>query len=465
MSTNRVDVAVVGGGLAGLAAALELKQAGRSVRVLEAGPSLGGKAINVVTPHGRFPGGPTSFNGRHPAFWRLLRLLGIETEARRLDPRSGARFIVRDGKLAGIEPNPLKVLTTSALSLGDKVSFARDLLGRKHAPTGEDESLDAFLARRFGRSTVDHFLAAVMTGIFAGDLKKLSAESCMPALVTAEREYGSVVRGLLKGLGKAEDGSRPGLYTFEAGMGRMAERAQEVLDATCGAKVTGLKAGAGGVEVRYESSGEARTLSAGKVVLAAEAHFAAPLLEALAPQAAAVLRGFEYAPVSLVHWVEKTPGDSKLPNGFGYLSAPIENCFALGTLFVGDLLAEKARRFATFVGGAVFPERAALDDLAMQKGLSEDLLRLTGGTVGELVHVQRWAKGVFQPPVGHKKQLAKLEEAMKGVPVALAGSYFGGAAMKDALVSGFAAAERLLAAEGATSAAPAQSGASTQARA
>lgn len=441
-----MDVVVAGGGLAGIAAALALVQSGRSVRVLEAASSLGGKAINVATPHGRFPGGPTSFNGRHPSFWRLLKLLGVDGEAKRLDPRSGARFIVRDGKLAGIEPNPLKVLTTSALSLGDKVSFARDLLARKHTPSGEDESLDAFLVRRFGRPTVDHFLAAVMTGIFAGDLKKLSAESCMPALVTAEREYGSVVRGLLKSMGKAEDGTRPGLYTFEAGLGRMAERAQDVLSPTCDAKVTGLVTAGDGVEVRYEVKGEARSIQAGRVVLAAEAHFAAPLMASLSPAAAEVLRSFEYAPVSLVHWVEKTPGDSKLPYGFGYLSAPIEHCFALGTLFVGDLLAEKSRRFASFVGGAVFPERAAVDDAGMKKGLSEDLARLTGGTVGELVHVQRWPKAVFQPPVGHKKQLARLEEAMRGLPVELAGSYFGGAAMKDALVSGFAAAERIVSA-------------------
>jgi oxygen-dependent protoporphyrinogen oxidase len=432
---DRRDVVVIGGGLAGIAAALELQAKGRSVLVLEAGDRLGGKAGTVPSSFGPFPAGPSSFNGRHPPFWRLLELLGITELAQRLAPTSQARYVVRDAALQPLKPNPLSVLTTGALTFGDKFALARDFLGTRKTPAeGEDESLDAFLARRFGRSLTDHFFAAVMTGIFAGDLKQLSAASCMPALVTAEKEYGSVLRGALASMRQTEDGARPGLYSFADGFGVIGDAAAKKLEVRLNTKVVAVSANAG------VTLADGTVLKANDVVLATEATVSAPLVTPWNREAGAVLASFPYAPIALVHWSEKTPGDSKLPLGFGYLTSPIEQRFALGTLFIGDLLPGGARRFSTFVGGGVSPERAALSDEQLLAGIDSDLKALTGGSAGVLVGVSRWPQAVFQPPVGHRGQLKKLEQAMGASRVRLAGSYFGGAAMKDALNSGFAVA-------------------------
>ena len=89
---ERPDVLVIGGGLAGISAALELQRLGRRVLVIEQGASLGGKANSTDTKVGSFPTGPTSFNGRYPAFWRLFDLLGISDEATKLRPVSSSRF-------------------------------------------------------------------------------------------------------------------------------------------------------------------------------------------------------------------------------------------------------------------------------------------------------------------------------------------------------------------------------------
>jgi protoporphyrinogen/coproporphyrinogen III oxidase len=440
------DVVVVGGGLAGLAAALELEAHGRRVLVLEAGPQLGGKAGTLATELGDFPLGPTSFNGRHPSFWKLLGLLGVADQALPLAPSSQARLIVRDGALMIIRPNPFSVLTTGALTLGDKVALAKDFLGSKKAPAaGEDESLETFLERRFGVALTRHFFAAVMTGIFAGELKNLSAASCMPALVSAEKEYGSVLRGALASLRKSEDGARPGLYTFRRGFGVLAEAAARKLNTWTRAEVQALRPQADGVRVVVRRGGEETVIVARQVVLATEALAAAPLVAPFNPEAGRLLAGFPYAPIALVQWTEATAGDSRLPLGFGYLAAPVEQTFALGTLFVGDLLGESPRRFSTFVGGGIAPDRVRLSDDELLAGVRGDLKRFTGGTAGRLAGVVRWERAVFQPPPGHLGALERLAAAMGRSPVQLAGSYFGGAAMKDALVSGFAAAGRVLA--------------------
>jgi len=273
------DVIVVGGGLAGIAAALELKAHGREVLLVERDATLGGKAGTFATEWGDFPLGPTSFNGRHPAFWRLLKHLGLEAEALPLSAGSQARFIVRDHRLTAIRPNPLSVLTTGALTFKDKLALAVDLVGSRRSPAvEEDESLDTFLARRFGRPLTDHFFAAVMTGIFAGDLKKLSAISCMPALVTAEKEYGSVLRGALASLRHTEDGARRGLFTFRTGFGVIPAAAARKLDVLTGASVTALRPSGTGVEVVLDRGGRESTLEARRVVLATEATVAGSLV-------------------------------------------------------------------------------------------------------------------------------------------------------------------------------------------
>jgi len=442
---EKTDVLVIGGGLAGLAAALELQRLGRRVLVVEQGATLGGKANSTDTKLGSFPTGPTSFNGRYPAFWRLFDLLGISDEAAKLKPVSSARYIVRDGRLNALRPNPLSVLGTGALSLGDKWALAKEFIAPSPKKSdGADEPLEALLVRRFGQKTVDHFLSAVMTGIFAGDLKKLSAQACMPALVTAEKEYGSVLKGALKAMKAApEDGSRPGLYTFARGFGLVGAKAAEKLPCSLETELETLTVDARGVTATGKRKGQNVDFIADCLVIATEADVAAKLLARSMPAAASVLGEFTYAPVTLVQWAEKTPGDSKLPLGFGYLTAPIEGMFALGTLFVGDLLEETPRRFSTFIGGALNPARAAMTDGELVAGAQSDLSKLTGGVIGQVMQVIRWPRAVFQPAVGHATQVARLEKALAGGRVALAGSYFGGAAMKDALVSGFAAAEKL----------------------
>jgi oxygen-dependent protoporphyrinogen oxidase len=440
---ERADVVVIGSGLAGLAAALELQAQGRDVLLLEQGGRLGGKADSGLTPAGQFPNGPTSFNGRQAVFWRLLKLLGID-EVARLSPSSDDRFVVRDGRLAPLKPNPFSVLTTPALTLGDKLRLAYEFVStRKTPPAGTDESLDTFLERRFGRPLVDHFFAAVLSGIFAGDLKQLSAASCMPALVNAEKEYGSVLRGALKTMGTPADGTRPGLYTFAEGFQVLGTRAAEKLPHLLHTRVTRVGTAQGLVQLELHRQGRPGSMEARQVVIATEATGTSRLLRESLPAAARVLSGFKYAPLALVQWSEAFPGQSKLPLGFGYLTPPIEQGFALGTLFVGDLLGESPRRFSTFIGGGAMPERAGLSDEALIEGARIDLQRLVGGTLGPVQRVVRWPEAVFQPPVGHAQRLSELEQALAGSPVTLAGSYFGGAAMKDALASGFAAATRV----------------------
>ena len=70
-----------------------------------------------------------------------------------------------------------------------------------------DESVDAFLTRRFGESLARIFGSALVHGIYAADSRELSVRAAFPSLWDAEtRGNGSVLLGMIKGEGTKDEG-------------------------------------------------------------------------------------------------------------------------------------------------------------------------------------------------------------------------------------------------------------------
>src|SRR5213080_3540360 len=125
-----VRVAVVGGGLAGLSAALELVDAGHEVVLHEARPTLGG-AVQTLPEREGDPSPPPD-NGQHIAlgcFEEYLRFLdrvgsgGAYSRRRLVLPVLG-----EDGRVAAISRSPLSLLRYRHLPLSDRLSLVRVLL-------------------------------------------------------------------------------------------------------------------------------------------------------------------------------------------------------------------------------------------------------------------------------------------------------------------------------------------------
>ncbi len=99
MSTNS-DVIILGAGVAGLSAAIELAQAGLSVTVLEARNRIGGRILTVYDPASKSPIelGAEFVHGRPPQIWTLLQENKLEvTEV------DGDNWCFRDGKLCSCD--------------------------------------------------------------------------------------------------------------------------------------------------------------------------------------------------------------------------------------------------------------------------------------------------------------------------------------------------------------------------
>ena len=118
------NVIIVGGGLAGLSAAVFLARAGRTVTIFERRRYLGGRAVTHLRHGYRFNLGPHAFY-RNGHGWNVLRELGIPVRGGIPKPRGIAMLGNERYKLP---TNPWSLLTTSLLGVGAKAKLAMLML-------------------------------------------------------------------------------------------------------------------------------------------------------------------------------------------------------------------------------------------------------------------------------------------------------------------------------------------------
>lgn len=144
---------MIGGGLAGLAAAFRLSDAGHEVVVLEARPTLGGAVQTLPERAGDPP--PPPDNGQHiglgcfTAWQELLALAGQSDALRRA--RLGLPVIDERGRVAVISDRPLDLLRYGHLSLGERLSVVRSLARLRQLDPAEHD--DVTFAEVLGAST------------------------------------------------------------------------------------------------------------------------------------------------------------------------------------------------------------------------------------------------------------------------------------------------------------------------
>ncbi len=441
-----VEVAVVGAGVAGLAAALELETRGHRTAVFESGRRVGGVAWSEQRDGFLFERGPNTFRLRPeivPFFERYRLFEHIERAA----PASRKRWLLRGGELQAVPDGPLAFVRTPLLSLGGKLR----LLGEPFAPrrrAPEPESVAEFVTRRLGAEPNEALVGPFLTGVYAGDERELGAEAVFPSLVAAERARGSVTLGLA--LGRKGPRAPAGSWSGRRGVGGLVDALGAGLPETprTGVRCRGLRLVDAGVELALEGH-DRDTLVARAVVIAAPAPAAAGILRRALPDAATLLESVDYAPVvnlsvGVARDATRTPVE-----GFGFLVPRGEAPALLGCLFPSQLFAGRAPADAelltAFAGGARRPELIDVADDQLLDALLSDLDAALGfREAPRELAITRWPAGIPQPDRHHVRRMDALADVLAAHPtLALAGGYLSGVAVSDALLSGLRAAERL----------------------
>ena len=449
-----IDVVIIGGGIAGLTAALDLQRAGREVLLFEAESDLGGNIRTLTEGEFRMERGPHSFMGSAEHVWRLIDDLGIGDQVEEAAPVAANRYIFRRGALHPLPLSPWTFLGSGLLSPGAKLRLAMEPFIRASG-TPSDTAWD-FFTRRFGKEATSWIMSPFISGIYAGDIHALGARAAFPKFWRFEQESGSMIRGAMRYMKAkkqrlAAEGKelRKGLFTIYRGLGGLTATVAMRLERRIliNTPVQVISPQPDCVRVAWAGG----SVDSRAVVLAAPPPRAAAMLSKAAPAASAALKEIPLVPVVVVHWSPQNEEAGPWPEGFGALIPHQEGLRLLGSLFPSQLFEGRAppgrRLFTSFYGGALDPEATTLSDEELTEQVRKDHGTIFGFDVGDIdaVKVVRYEHAIPQLMPGHLEAVARLGEAVRSIPgLFLAGNYLTGVGIENAAESGYTAAEETM---------------------
>jgi oxygen-dependent protoporphyrinogen oxidase len=470
-------VAIVGGGIAGLTAAYRIQKlaaerdADVEVHVYEAGGTVGGKIRSRRDDEWLCESGPNGFLDNEPATLRLVDDLGLRDQLLRSSDAARRRFLVRKGQLVEMHMHPIRFLKSPLLSRRAKLRMAMEYF-KPARRDGGDESVGDFGRRRLGREFTEVMLDSMVSGIYAGDVDRLSVAAAFPRIVELEQTYGGLFKGMLarqkerrkrlreaKRRGKTQTdkaGDRPVqagpsgvLHSFTEGMQAPIDALAEALGPQVlhtRSRIAGLRRGR-----RFElETAAGERIEADAVIVALPSLHASGLLEELSPEAASALGGVELAGVHVVCLgfpEEQIAADTA---AFGVLIPRREKIRTLGSIFSSATFSGRAPEgqvlLTNMIGGRHDPQASDLDDDALVAQVLADL-RPVLGLHGEpsYLRVYRWARGIPQYELGHLERVARAERAVAGLPgLHLAGNSVVGVSFNQCILAAESLAPRVL---------------------
>ena len=446
-------VVVIGAGISGLSVAVTLQAEARrsgaplNLTVLERQPLAGGHARTATAGGFLVEAGPNGFLNREPETLALIDSLNLNSRVITANPASARRFIVRDGLLCEVPDSPLTLVKTRALSWRGKAR----LLAEPWAPgpPAKEESVYEFAERRIGAEAADMLVDTAVSGISAGDSRRLSVSAQFPMMVEMERDHGSLFRAMFS---RRRTGRGPArLLSFDNGMSVLADAMAAELGGSLmtGVGVTAIERGAGSWSVRLD---DGRRLEADRLVFGTPARVTAPLLRGVDGALAQLMNDVVYSGVAVVGLGYRSADVPRPLDGYGYLVTRREGLTTLGVVWESSLFAGRVPEghvlLRAILGGARVPGLAERTETELLDVARAELARVIG-IRAEPVHVSvhRWPQAIAQYTVGHEARMAGLRQRAAMHPgLHVCGTSYDGVSFNHAVKSGRALA-RTLAAE------------------
>ena len=470
-------VVIIGGGIAGLATAIQLKDRTAAipeelkVTVLEADAHLGGNIHSDHCDGFTIERGPNGYLDNVPAMARLVERLGLSSEIQKADDSAAKRFLYRNGRLHALPTGPLSFLKSRVLSPRGRLRLLLEPFARAR-PESVDETIHEFASRRIGTEAAKILIDAMISGVFAGNTRELSLASALPKMAAMETEHGSLFRAMLakkKQHAQGTDGeARPGgpagpggiLTSFRPGLGVLIDSLEHALKGAIRhahrvtaiepIDATGSTEPVAGVSRWRTVSAGGETLEADAVVLAIPSAAAAPLLRPVDQVLGETAGQIPSAGVAVVALGFDAPTIGGPPDGFGFLVPRNEGLRILGCLWDSSIFPGRAPTgqvlLRLIVGGAHDPLAAELDDESLLAIVREDAHKTMGLDASPiLTRIYRHRLGIAQYVRGHQQRLDKIHEHLhKHSGLWIAGSSYYGISMNACVEQAEHQAEEIL---------------------
>ena len=469
-------VAIVGGGITGLAAAYTLQKSAResgqqvSFTLFESDARLGGKILTETSGEFVVEGGPDSFLLQKPWAAQLAQELGLENELIGTNPAQRKLYVVHRGRLTPMPDGLMLIIptrfmpfvTSPLISWPGKLRMGLDLFIPRRTDD-EDESVGAFIRRRLGREALEKIAEPMMSGIHVSDPERQSLLGTFPRFRNIERQYGSLIRGMLaqkraaRQNGKRNscpDGSWKNsvFVTLRGGLSQLVEVLASTLqdgEIHTNCTVTTIQPEPGGGF--WITDQENRQTYADVLILATPASVSARLTAPFAPELSRKLSGIRYVSTATVSLAYRRSEWTTPIQGVGFIAPRRENrrisaCTMTSTKF--DYRAPEDKVLVRcFIGGPGREEALDKSDAEIiadaQAELSQ-LLGVQGAPV--LARVYRWPDGNAQYDVGHLDRVQQMHNLCADFPgLYLSGSAYEGIGIPDCIHQGQQTAAKALA--------------------
>lgn len=441
---------VVGGGIAGLSAAYDLKRAGVDCTLFEKNPRLGGVIETCKWEDCTIDAGPDSFISAKPEALALCKELGLESEVIGSNDHLRTTYIQKHGRLVALPDGVMMIVPSKImpmvksplLSWATKIRMGFELLRRPPKSPSPDRSVAAFVVDHFGQETLDYLAEPLLSGVYGGDPAELSVASILPRFVDMETKYGSLGRAVMSA--KRPPGGGSLFRSLKSGMSSMVEKVACGLDVRHENVETIERNG----RFRVRAGGE--WMEADDVILACPAWSAADMLGGAEPELADVLDEIPYSSsltLTVIYDAETFDGRRA---GFGFLVPRCERKRLAAATFVGTKFPFRAPDnriiLRLFFGGA--NDEAILGEsnetiLAIAR---EELGRILNLTADPMFHmISRWPRSMAQYTVGHAQRIQEIKDRTAAIPgLHLAGNGYDGIGIPDCVRTGRAAAKKII---------------------
>jgi oxygen-dependent protoporphyrinogen oxidase len=465
------QVAIVGGGIAGLATAYYLQEKARqnglplSYSLIESAPSFGGKIVTDVHHDFVVEGGPDSFITQKPAALRLCRELGLEDRLMGTNDSRRKVYVLDGGRLRSLPDGVMLIVPTRftpfalspLISLPGKLRMGLDLLIPPRRENG-DESLANFIRRRLGQEALDKIAEPLMAGIHVADPERLSLQATFPRFIQLEQKHGSLIKGMLVQKAhrarQAGNGTGPKTSLFMTLRGGLRELVEALVarlegDLQIGSRVVGLSPASKGARYQLHLDDD-RTLLADTVVLATPSYAAADLVEPVHPALATELRAIRYVSTATISLGFRRAEFEHPLDGFGFVVSAREKSRLMACTWTSTKFNQRAPDqhvlLRAFVGGPRNPHLVDLPDEALIQLVREELRQVMGVNAPPVIaRVYRWPNANPQYDVGHLERVDQIEATAADLPgLYFTGSAYRGVGIPDCIQQGQHTAETVI---------------------
>jgi len=457
VSVTPPHVAIVGGGIAGLATAFSLQERAAEAGIplactlIESDRAWGGKIVTHRVGDALIEAGPDSFLSQKPWALQLCAKLGLSDRLMNTNESHKKTYVFSRGRLRELPEGlvvvaPAKLgslLRSGLLSWPGVARMGMDLVLPARRADG-DESLASFFRRRVGREVFERVIEPLMAGIYAGDAEQISLKATFPRFLEMEREHGSLIRGMLAGRKTAPPSglnaapARTMFVTLRDGLGEMVRALVARLSEArvtmrpehrvMALRVRSTRPGTWTYDLLMEGG---QVVSADAVVLATPAYVTADLVRSLSPTAAGTLETIPYASTATISLMYGADEVGSSLRGFGFVVPRVEGRALLAATWTSSKWAHRAppshALIRAYVGGVGHEAILKTDDETMVRHVREELRSMAGITaMPSSVRVHRWERGMPQYTLGHLDRL----EVIQGSLSPYRGLYLTGAAYR-----------------------------------